>query len=255
VYVSNICKFIYFHVSRPIVLSVEDGRNYCADFVLATLLDSNLSITSRNRTSISSNGITAPDHMTTDTTNTTHDLRPATPTTPPTSKPRNKRKKDQSIRDIEFPTGSQPTEQASVAQNITRGGTASGMVPPAPSDLELMDVDLDEDFKGHSPADQIDRLFGAETKEQAPDASVRVSDEFDVMDAIFGEENMTDVADNTDQFGLGVEGHVMQGISPKRSHDHSEVDTATQDSIINDSGFLPRSPPAKKVLHPNLYSM
>ena len=83
------------------------------------------------------------------------------------------------------------------------------------------------------------------------------------MDAIFGVENLTDVAEDGNEFGFGVERqtsvsgsvHRDRDISPKGSVSQAHgrgpaeegVAYSTQDSIINDSGFLPRSPPAKKV--------
>ena len=159
-------------------------------------------------------------------------------------------------------------------------------MPSPPDDLDFLDMEIEyahteagdgrEQTKGKAPARKASqrepqpkgnasasKSVGHHEQSEGVERNTRLADDFDVMDAIFGVENLTDVAEDGNEFGFGVEGqtsvsrsvHRDRGISPKgsvsqahgRGSTEEGVACSTQDSIINDSGFLPRSPPAKKV--------
>ena len=220
-------------------------------------------------------------------------------------------------QEFDFPTGSQFTRANKVTQNTqpdsnigSKDGRSSQIaseshVPAPPDDLGLdfvdMDMDIDMDDYGRQPiARQREAREDKEgpalmsevypsTGRNATSLSTRVtSDNFDVMDAIFGDENLNDVADDGNQFGFGIENQydqrqvkgqnnssckgkesekskrigkkmltkqvhqVTKPVLPRLETEESltqmeNQEATTQDSVINDSGFLTSTPPAKKV--------
>ncbi len=167
--------------------------------------------------------------------------------------------------DVDFPSGSQFNRRGSKTP-----AASSVNVPPPPDDSYLMDTELDHNeteqqagtqSESHGPVtrkrNMVSKSDYSLTKSSSTEdrpASTRsvatkidtIGDDFDVMDALFGVEDLDNVEeDEGNQFGFGVERERTVGGLEGMSH--SEAVWGTQDSIINDSGFLPRSPPAKKV--------
>ncbi len=181
--------------------------------------------------------------------------------------------------DIDFPSGSQFGRPGNVTP-----ATTSAKVPPPPSDLDFMDIEynhneIEEQGQSNAPSEnshlkksvdssvprKIDSVTSKNSTEKQLVSAIgshgdTMEDDFDVMDAIFGVENRNDVAEEGNQFGFGVE---RQDSASVRRHEKENVRilpkvSLTQDgveevmgstlgNVIDDSGFIPRSPPAKKV--------
>lgn len=347
---------------RPVVFSIENGNEYRADFVLATLLDATSPSQQPSTVQASINAsTTAPttqsraptrngfgNHLGTNSAMSRNDLdltelndtvcdtRTVTRREDRTSHKkktntvtRNTNKRDNQTPskpsrthttnpDFDFPTGSQFTHSNKGIQNTGLDSNARSKdtdslqvaseshVPAPPDDLGLDFMDMEVDDYGRQPiARQGDThedsrgpaLRGNEhssVSHSTTNLSRRVtSDNFDVMDAIFGDENLNDVADEGNQFGFGIENQYNQvqdkvkgqndsSYKGKESEKSERIgkkmtigqshqvakpalasgrsleagvsltqmecqDAMTQGSIINDSGFLPSTPPAKKV--------
>ncbi len=267
------------------MLSIEDARSYKADFVMATLLDANSShqhttstghnMTTTADTTIIQNQASEFDSIHNETT-MQHSQNGNTemPETIP--------KRTRPIRtlsasaDIDFPSGSQFGHPG----NITTAAS-SAKVPPPPSDLDFMDIEythneIEEQGRSGSLSknshskkiksdDSVPKHRDLVTKQSVVGAigshEDTMGEDFDVMDAIFGVENRNDVAEEGNQFGFGVERQNFASgrryekenvtISPKLSLTQDGVEEVMDGmlgSVIDDSGFIPRSPPAKKVI-------
>lgn len=294
------------------VLSIEDGRTYKADFVMATLLDNSHqpSSTTTGTASVSNglaqNCINGPDSpnnkasmqlsQNTEQRNSTETETETETETRPTksSTAKSLPKSHSSIRThpassaaVDFPSGS----QFGHPDNHPTGPNSH--VPPPPTDLDFMEIEYAQQTDADQTAGSASTTKGSTVhinKEASRNTSVpksssiskssveslhlpqstndvtpigvsrnldTIGEDFDVMDAIFGVENLNDVADEGSTFGFGVERHSKAEKTALEREEHEQVMSMsevrdmsggdTQDSTINDSGVLPRSPPAKKV--------
>lgn len=323
------------------MFSLENGTEYRADFVLATLLDAasssqqpttvqepinasttaSSSITQDKAQTRNGHGTMSVDEL--DLTNGLNDTSHGTRTlstshnkrTNTVSRILDRRDNQTSSNphrtrntDFNFPSGSQFTRtgkhtqpESNVRSKVMQQSSESRVPPPPDDDMEFDFMDTDVDDHGcqammeHEETQRDKRSQAFTLKDQSgvsrsmTGLSERVaSGNFDVMDAIFGDENLNDVADEGNQFGFGIEKQIRgedkgqylssykgkdseksKRIGKKTGQSHKVTKSATlsgrsleteesltqmesqeattQDSIINDSGFLPSTPPAKKV--------
>ena len=282
------CKFYCFgYGCRPIVISIEDDKDYQADLVLATLLD--------NSTPYQSTQTSATDVSSiTNTTATTATLQvDHTSTTKQRSRqPRavqnteaDKHKLGEPIRDgkgskqvvsnmktsdveiitnrksttkSSFPTGSQFRQLNSNRNSSSSKIPLASHVPLPPTDTDFMDTD-------------------AVYRSSAIPAASRTDDD-DVMEALFGEDDMDGVAEDGSMFGFDQERTAIheknECLSQQRpltseTEEHQQVDIehvrALQPTMntntnllqheselrsintLDDSSFLPSTPPSKRV--------
>lgn len=246
------------------MLSIEDGGVYKADFVMATLMDGGSSShqhhTTHNRTTYEESTLVQNQ------TNGFDSLHkePSIVHSPKITRPNASIRTHSPSAEVDFPSGSQFNRHGSKTK-------AALNVPPPPGDLDLMDIEPDQaeaeqqveaEQQAKTQSESLDSVTRQQpsvvltsdpltTRSSTGDTSVAtridtadaMADGFDVMDAIFGADELNDFEGEGNQFGFGVEKESTVG---GLERDGTMVG-GTQDSIINDSGFLPRSPPAKKV--------
>lgn len=253
------------------MLSIEDGGVYKADFVMATLLDSNSTHqhTTHNQTSYEDSTIVQNQTNGLDSLNN----EPSTVHSPKRTRPNTTIRTHSASTNVDFPSGSQFNRHSSKTE-----ATSSVNVPSPPNEADLMDIRLDPADTERQVGTQSES-YDSETRKQSmavseshssirkspitdkPSTSVAtridtntMADGFDVMDALFGVEEFNDIDDEGNQFGFGVERESAVRGQEEECHERAvEMMDNTQDSIINDSGFLPRSPPAKKVCAGYIY--
>lgn len=218
---------------KPIVFSIDDSQDYQADFVLATLLDG----TSSSQTQTSSLA-TMPRNIQGGVNETTTDAEAI-----------------QSNHAVEFPEEDliDTRKQRQSSHSNSSAGSNGGPVHAPHTELATTHL--------HS---------GGVTSEDG-----RRANKFDVMDALFENDNMDEVADNDNVYGFGrketyaavalplvlsrgtesARGRLVQStpltkplglhLSVEEDSDLTQVHIS-QASIIDDSGFIPSTPPAKK---------
>ncbi len=230
----------YIHTCRPVVISIEDDRDYQADLVLATLLDDSLDQPTQTTAQASSMASTATS---TTTTTTAPDHGPT------------KRSHHSDFSDLEGNESGEPSDAAASRDGLPRtrvGGANRAAVSnstsrnprslPARKKLKGTDMNLSRFPSGslfeqrektvcssshHVPIPPCDTDFmDTDSTSQPQDAAMSRSskktpslhfhqqaEEEDVMDALFGEDNMDGVAE---------EGNVF-GFDSKRAEDHSPM--------------------------------
>lgn len=229
---------LHVYVYRPVIVSIEDSREYQADMVLATLLDdstpSHPTQPIGTAASTSSSSIPPVTTQRTAVTATRGQQQQAGGAVTALDEDQdgirdngeagaleqtigNNSRSDQHLSggpSLSFPSGSQFRQKNS---RVPRKSSAIAQVvhiPQPPQDVEFMETDSflhEEDDIGlgdhisNNPVEEAvfeheSHAFSQHLGSYA--SSQHVTEEDDVMDALFGEDNLDDVADHGEVFGF-----------------------------------------------------
>ena len=232
-------------VHRPIVISIDDDKDYQVDLVLATLLDE-LQPTSTATSTVNST-TTATQRQQHIATGQPHRIdlsdfeasefydedhqseltrgAECASQGEPSIRNRNTWKADSNTQ---FPSTSQdPRASSSNLQQV-------GHIPTLTRDSEFMETNPTP--QPHSSTTVLSSKVPNRTSSHPV-----ADDDDDVMDALFGENNMDEIAEDGRMFGFN---HEREKDS---ANDAGKPENGFQDSIFDDSCFLPSTPPSKKV--------
>lgn len=207
------------------MFSIDDSQEYKADFVLATLLDSDAP--AHCPTSSLSNGssIQAAEKR----RNSYHDDEEPSKTSKimhdefSRTDPDDNGRRNTALQDTRVPQGDLKQsaaggrrtnghgvhrEQGSTSSLLGPSGSSNAKqhVPPPPSDIDFMDVDS----ALFAPPPPRSRVSGRRAPPREDTAS-ELDGDYNPVDALFEAENKSDVADDGNMFGHGVHGDPHMG--------------------------------------------